>query len=377
MSSRKFCILLGSVRADCITLPDMNRHFHPFLYSTSVAEAVSQTAVTLSADRVFVLVDDNTHCHCLPHLADMCKTLNVEVVTIPVGEKHKTLATMTEVWQQLVERGATRRSLLINLGGGVVCDVGGFAAATFKRGMPFINIPTTLLAMVDAAAGGKNGINFNGLKNEIGTFAQPSEVLVSLQWLATLSDDELLSGYGEMLKHALLADEHHWAEVMRTQPGDMVAENALPLLQRSQQVKVDIVAEDPHEQGLRKVLNLGHTTAHALETLHMMRDKDASLLPHGHAVAHGLVMALYLSCALRKFPTDKMRQTIAFIHEHYGRPDILCDDYDTLYDIMSHDKKNTGKQPAFVLLNNIGQAVYGQKVDKQLLFEAFDFLREG
>ena len=355
----------------------MNTFGKLFLSFPLLSEALRQTVATLSADRVFVLVDTNTSRYCLPQIADVCTALSATVMTIPAGEASKTLQTVTEIWQQLVERGATRHSLLVNLGGGVVCDVGGFTAATFKRGIPFVNIPTTLLAMVDAAAGGKNGINFNGLKNEIGTFAAPVAVLVAQQWLSTLPDDELLSGYGEMLKHALLADERHWADVLRTEPQTMTDESKCSLLQRSQQVKADIVGKDPQEQGLRKVLNLGHTTAHALETLQTARKDTTSPLQHGHAVAHGLVVALYLSCAMRGFPTDKMRQTVTAIRSHYGRPTFSCDDYDTLLDIMKHDKKNAGAQPLFILLDDIGHPVTDQKVDSQLLYEAFDFLREG
>ncbi len=351
----------------------------PPVFVADVGNALLKMAAECNATHLFMLTDSNTLRCCMPTLQLQHGEKEVTLLSIEAGEHNKGLSTAVTLWQQLIAHGATRSSMLVNLGGGVVCDMGGFVATTFKRGMPFVNIPTTLLAMVDAATGGKNGINFEGLKNEIGTFANARATLLHTRWLTTLSDEEMLSGYGEMLKHALLADERHWADVllMDATTAKHHAAYMEPVIARSLQVKTDIVAQDPHEKGLRKVLNLGHTTAHALESLLMQRPTSSFLLPHGHAVAHGLVAALYMSCVLCGFPIDKMRKTVAHIRQCYGRPPITCDDYDALFDIIQHDKKNWNNQPAFVLLEDIGSARTDVAVDKQLFCEALDFVREG
>lgn len=326
---------------------------------------------------VFVLVDEHTECHCLPLVRTAFDRVGAKVLRVAAGDEHKTIDTAIALWHQLVREGATRHSLLVNLGGGMVCDLGAFVAATFKRGMTAVNIPTTLLAMVDAAWGGKNGVNFEGLKNEIGTFVAPVATLVHPQWLATLPAGELLSGYGEMLKHGLLADVHHWADVLKLDPLTLaVHPRAGEVLARSLQVKTDIVLSDPLEHDRRQVLNLGHTIGHALEALLQQRGTPM-VMPHGNAVAHGLVAALYLSSALRGFPTDKMRQTVAHIRILYGRPPISCDDYAALYALAQHDKKNTDGIPAFVLLDDIGQPQTGIPIDRRHFDETLDFLREG
>lgn len=322
-------------------------------------------------DRIVLLTDTTTHRLCVPLIAQALP--EVHKITIGASDAHKTIESLTQVWQHLQQARCTRHSLLINLGGGMITDLGGFAAATFKRGLRFINIPTTLLAMVDAAVGGKTGINFGGLKNEIGAFCEAETVIVSADFLHTLDAPNLLSGYAEMLKHALLDSSNMWARHLAfdiTQPD---FDQLQTLVAESIAVKQRIVQEDPHERGLRKALNLGHTTAHAFESL--MLERGTPVL-HGYAVAWGIIVELFLSVALLHFPTDKLRQTVRYIVQHYGRPIIGCDDYDRLFELMQHDKKNIGQQINFTLLRDVGEIAIDQTTHRALIDEALDFLRE-
>lgn len=324
-------------------------------------------------DKIFILTDQTTHDMCLPKLQNFLCLKGAQSIVIKAGDTNKTLDSLAEVWTALSQGGATRHSLMINLGGGMVTDLGGFAASTFKRGIDFINIPTTLLAMVDASVGGKTGINFGGLKNEIGVFSDSKFVIINTQFLDTLDHDNICSGYAEMLKHGLISDNKHWAELV----GFNLAQPDLAQLQRmvaeSIKVKERIVTEDPHEHGIRKALNLGHTVGHALESFAM---KYGRPVLHGYAVAYGMVCELYLSARKTDFPTDKMHQTVRFILDHYGRLPYTCDDYPELLELMRHDKKNTSGIINFTLLGGIGDIRINQTATKEEIEEALDFLRE-
>lgn len=324
-------------------------------------------------DKIFILTDQTTHDMCLPKLQNFLCLKGAQSIVIKAGDTNKTLDSLAEVWTALSQGGATRHSLMINLGGGMVTDLGGFAASTFKRGIDFINIPTTLLAMVDASVGGKTGINFGGLKNEIGVFSDSKFVIINTQFLDTLDHDNICSGYAEMLKHGLISDNKHLAELV----GFNLAQPDLAQLQRmvaeSIKVKERIVTEDPHEHGIRKALNLGHTVGHALESFAM---KYGRPVLHGYAVAYGMVCELYLSARKTDFPTDKMHQTVRFILDHYGRLPYTCDDYPELLELMRHDKKNTSGIINFTLLGGIGDIRINQTATKEEIEEALDFLRE-
>lgn len=324
-------------------------------------------------DKIFILTDQTTHDMCLPKLQNFLCLKGAQSIVIKAGDTNKTLDSLAEVWTALSQGGATRHSLMINLGGGMVTDLGGFAASTFKRGIDFINIPTTLLAMVDASVGGKTGINFGGLKNEIGVFSDSKFVIINTQFLDTLDHDNICSGYAEMLKHGLISDNKHWAELV----GFNLVQPDLAQLQRmvaeSIKVKERIVTEDPHEHGIRKALNLGHTVGHALESFAM---KHGRPVLHGYAVAYGMVCELYLSARKTDFPTDKMHQTVRFILDHYGRLPYTCDDYPELLELMRHDKKNTSGIINFTLLGGIGDIRINQTATKEEIEEALDFLRE-
>ena len=365
------------------------------------------TAVAESEhDRVFVLTDDTTHECCLPKVAALLAQYDAVPITIAHGDQHKTLAALGDVWTALQQGGATRHSLLINLGGGMITDLGGFAAATFKRGINFINIPTTLLAMVDAAVGGKTGVNFGGLKNEIGAFADARFVIINTCFLDTLDAENLCSGYAEMLKHALISDERMWAEHVNFDLSQPDLAELQRMVAESIAVKERIVTEDPHEHGIRKALNFGHTIGHALEEFSLQQAGGAVVstapnsqltsggavvstapnnqltsgnrpLLHGYAVAFGLIGELYMSARKAGFPTERLHQTARFIRENYAQTEFTCNDYPTLLNLMRHDKKNTSGVINFTLLHNIGDIRINQTATDEEICEALDFIREG
>lgn len=380
------------------------------IISQDIEHDLAQAIAETEHDRVFVLTDDITQECCLPKVAVLFTKHNATTITIHHDDTNKTLATLADVWTALQRGGATRHSLLVNLGGGMVTDLGGFAAATFKRGINFINIPTTLLAMVDAAVGGKTGINFGGLKNEVGAFANARYVIVNTCFLDTLDTANLCSGYAEMLKHSLISNAQMWAEHVNFD----ILQPDLAELQRmvaaSIAVKERIVANDPHEHGIRKALNFGHTIGHALEEFSMQQPGgavvstaptkqeapkggavvSARLLPlakvrtapkntllHGYAVAFGLIGELYISARKAGFPTARLHQTARFIRENYGAVAFTCDDYPTLLNLMRHDKKNTSDTINFTLLHDIGDIRINQTATDEEIREALDFIREG
>ncbi len=323
-------------------------------------------------DRVFILADETTARLCVPAIEKVGGLESAYHIVIGATDACKTLSSLTHVWEELGKGGGTRHSLLINIGGGMVTDLGGFAASTFKRGISYINIPTTLLAMVDASVGGKTGINFGGLKNEIGVFSNAHTVILDTQFLQTLDRENICSGYAEMLKHGLISGEQMWAELITFDLEQPDLAKLRQMVADSVAVKERIVEEDPTEQGIRKALNLGHTAGHAFESF-ALRHKPVL---HGYAVAWGLICELYLSTVKTGFPSDKMRQTVSFIKEHYGKMTITCDDYPDLFELMTHDKKNTSGIINFTLLGGIGDIRINQTATKEEIFEALDFYRE-
>jgi 3-dehydroquinate synthase len=324
-------------------------------------------------DKTFILVDEVTKEKCWPLLSKQLSMRKAKLITIEATDTHKNIESLAHVWEELGNDGASRHSLLINLGGGMVTDLGGFAASTFKRGINFINIPTTLLAMVDASVGGKTGINFNGLKNEVGVFNDSKYVILDTDFLKTLDGQNICSGYAEMLKHGLISNEKMWAELIKFDIQQPDLGKLQDMLAKSVKVKENVVKKDPHEQGIRKALNLGHTFGHAFESWSL---KHSPIL-HGYAVAYGMICELYLSAIKTGFPTDKMHQTVQFIRENYGAINITCDDYPELIELMTHDKKNRNGIINFTLLANIGDIRIDQTATEEEIKEAFDFFREG
>ena len=336
---------------------------------TELAKAIAEC----EHDRIFVLVDETTNKLCWSLVKDYLCLKDAQTIIIGATDRRKNLETLVHVWESLQQGKATRHSLLINLGGGMVTDLGGFAASTYKRGINFINVPTTLLAMVDASVGGKTGINFGGLKNEIGVFNDAEFVLLDTNWLRTLDEENIRSGYAEMLKHGLIADETMWAELINFNLAQPNLLQLASMLNKSVRIKERIVTEDPHEKGIRKALNLGHTFGHAFESWAMKRQP----VLHGYAVAFGLIAELYLATTQTDFPTERMRQTVNFIRAYYGSLPITCNDYPELIELMHHDKKNRGNEINVTLLGGIGDIRIDQTITEEDIKEALDFFREG
>lgn len=322
------------------------------------------------SESIFILTDENTNKLCLPAIYKHNCFANSHVCVIRAGDSHKNIEALSAVWQFLSENGATRKSLLINLGGGMITDLGGFAASTFKRGMRYINIPTTLLGAVDAAVGGKTGINFNGLKNEIGVINSAELVLVETSFFKTLDHDNLLSGMAEILKHALIYKQSEWDKVVAFDMNTFDLAQLKPILAESIAVKERIVEQDPYEKNLRKALNFGHTVGHAFESISY--EKGRPVL-HGYAVAWGMIAELYLSHKLLGFSKETLLQAVKLIKDVYGSFFISCKDYDRLFELMTHDKKNDTKEINFTLLGGIGDIRTNQNTTQKEIFEALDF----
>jgi 3-dehydroquinate synthase len=314
-------------------------------------------------NKKFILVDSNTHVHCLLALQTACSNLrDVEILEIEAGEDAKDIEVAASLWQALIELGADRNSCLICLGGGVVTDLGAFVASTFKRGIPFILVPTTLLAMIDAAIGGKTGVNVGAFKNQAGTFAEPTAIVIDYRWLRTLPDAELRSGYAEMLKHALL-EETNLLNTFLALPS-VEAANLIPYIKPSQATKLRIVELDPTENGERKMLNFGHTAGHAIES--WARTSDRPLL-HGEAIAFGMRVALMLSEIHAQFDPQLRAQIDAHIQTVFHdllQPADLRKQSGALWQFMLADKKNEAGEVRFVLLNSPGCAVLSQAIDR-------------
>lgn len=343
------------------------------ILSTDIKRAITEAINQTSHDRLYLLADETTALYCIP-LVSQCETMrHAHLITIGATDTNKTLDSLGHVWKQLSDTGATRHSLMMNIGGGMVTDLGGFAASTFKRGIAYINIPTTLLAMVDASVGGKTGINFNGLKNEIGVFNPARSVLIDTNFLRTLDYANLVSGYAEMLKHGLISTTKHLSELLTFDLNQVDYAALQQLVAHSVSIKEGIVEQDPLEHGIRKALNLGHTVGHAFESL-ALEERNPQL--HGYAVAWGLVCELYLSCIKTGFPTDRMRQVVNFIRETYGSFRFDCTHYDRLYEFMTHDKKNCSDTINFTLLGEVGDIRINQSATRKEIDEMLDFYRE-
>ena len=335
---------------------------------------LEQSIGNVKPENIFILTDSNTEKYCLPYLLRYNRLNGSKIITIPHGDENKTIESASLVWKFLSENGATRRSLMLNLGGGMITDIGGFCAATFKRGIAYINIPTTLLGAVDAATGGKTGVNFLGLKNEIGVFAPPEKTLFNVDFFKTLDKKNLLSGYAEMLKHALLSTKDLWNETLSFNPENPDFEQLNQLLIKNVAIKENIVTRDPKEHGLRKALNLGHTFGHAFESFSY---RNAKPLLHGYAIMFGLICELYLSFIKLNFPKEELLKIKYLAREFYENPEFLCNNYDSLYELMTHDKKNETEEINFTLLADIGDIHINQTAAKEEIFECFDYLREG
>jgi len=342
------------------------------IYSGDVGWSKLQEVISeYSLSGICILVDENTRELCLPLLRSRCNGLeDAMVIEIHSSEQNKTIASVEKIWQELVSGNAVRNSLMICLGGGLLTDVGGFAAATFKRGINFIHIPTTILAMVDAAIGGKTGVNLNSIKNQVGVFALPKAVFIFDEFLITLPPRQKLSGYAEMLKHAMIHSETLFEKFLLLNSPEKVCNEANIL--ESAKVKMEIVNIDFTETGLRKALNFGHTIGHAIESYSQKYDADPLL--HGEAIAIGLICESFIS--VRMFGLDKndLKRLANLVSWHFPHYRFKAKPGDELLTLMCHDKKNTSSSKLnFSLIRKIGEPVFDQYPGEKLILESLHF----
>ena len=341
------------------------------VHFSEVAQATLQQFLrNTNYSKVFVLVDSNTNKHCLAEFKKLIEFSFNETLEIKPGEENKTINTCLNVWQELSDLGADRKSLLVNLGGGVVTDLGGFVASTYKRGIDFINIPTTLLAMVDASIGGKTGVDLGALKNQVGVINQPKMVLIFPNFLGTLEPRQLKSGFAEMLKHGLISDASYWAELIATDNFD-----ESEFIQKSVAIKNKVVQQDPTELGVRKKLNYGHTMGHAIES-YFLDSPHLNTLLHGEAIAIGMILEGYFSHALSGLSKVDLDEIKKVFLDHFVKVDFSDTDIEIITDLLRHDKKNSHGDINFVLLSAIGETVLDAKVPSSLVREAFAYYKD-
>ncbi len=344
----------------------------PIHFNATAYDGLQRHLKEKAYSSVFILVDEHTHQHCLPaFIKGMSGLQPKQIIKMVPGELHKNLDTCTGIWETLSEKDADRQSLLINLGGGVVTDLGGFVASAYKRGINFINVPTSLLAMVDASVGGKTGIDLGKLKNQIGVIKQPEMVLVITSFLSTLNKRELRSGFAEMLKHGLIRDAAYWDALKSLEPSD-------PLEARiydSIIIKNEVVMQDPEERNLRKILNFGHTLGHAIESYYLEAGENGMML-HGEAIAAGMVLEAYLSHRLTGLDLGQLDDIRTTFKQRYPKAAITREDMAGILDLLKHDKKNSYGNINFVLLQKIGEPVIDCKVPAELFPDAFAYYSE-
>lgn len=340
-------------------------------FNTKAYEALNEHLSSSDYSKVFLIVDTNTHQLCSTHFLERVKTdLEIEIIEIPEGELNKTIDICVQVWQTLSELGADRSSLVINLGGGVVTDLGGFVACTYMRGISYINVPTSLLAMVDASVGGKTGVDLGTLKNQIGVISEGEMVLVDTAFLQTLPQDQLRSGLAEMLKHGLIHDRVYWNTM--SDLSQLTLSDLDQLIHESIQIKNTIVTSDPYEKGLRKTLNYGHTLGHAIESYCLSSEEKEDLL-HGEAIAIGMVLESYISSKLLGFSIDDLDHIKQVINHTYKHIDFNANDIASIIELLKHDKKNKNGIIRFVLLEAIGTPKINCEVPNALIHEAFEY----
>jgi 3-dehydroquinate synthase len=351
----------------------INTAYSSIFITTEIQTILSDIYKNIGNNKVFILVDENTRKYCLPKISSCELISNAEIIEIGSGEKNKSIETAINLWQQFKEKRANKSSLLINLGGGIICDLGGFAASTFKRGMHFLNIPTTLLSQVDASIGGKTGLNFGGLKNEIGVFSHPENVIIDSSFIRSLDKRNILSGWAEMIKHALIFDEKDWMNLSAQNINQIGFKELNQLIARSVNIKKYFVEKDPKEKDIRKALNFGHTIGHAFESLLMNSTEN---IFHGEAVAHGMICELYLSNKICKFPIEHINDIAAYLLSKYSKLKINTSEFDEIIDLIGHDKKNSEEQLNFTLLEDFGKIKINQNCDKKLIIEALNWYRK-
>ena len=342
---------------------------YPIFFGNDSFEELNKYVKINNPSKVVVILDTNTSANCLEYfLAKMENSIHFITTVILEGEEHKNIATCIKLWQFLSDNHIDRHALVINLGGGTITDIGGFVASTHLRGIGYINIPTSLLAMVDASVGGKTGVDFNGLKNQIGVIKSPEMVLIDIHFLKTLPQNEFNSGIAEILKNGLIASKPYW-EVITDKPLT-ISDDIENIIYESVVIKNEIVQQDQHENGVRKLLNFGHTLGHAIES-HFLSSNNKIL--HGEAIAIGMCLAGYISHKMLNFPKEELEQINRSYQQYFFKKAFENDAIENIIALMKYDKKNSGGKSQFVLLKKIGEPKIDCIVSQELLFEAFEY----
>ncbi|SDX84408.1 3-dehydroquinate synthase [Flavobacterium degerlachei] len=343
---------------------------YPIHFNEKGYEALNLHLKENKYSNLFIIVDSNTNEFCLPKFLPFIETdLTIEIIEFENGEENKNIETCVQIWNVLTELGADRKTLIINLGGGVVTDLGGFVSSTFKRGVDFIHIPTTLLSMVDASVGGKNGVDLGNLKNQIGVINTPTMVLIDTEYLETLPQNEMRSGLAEMLKHGLIYDKVYWEQFLDLKAIDFV--DLDELIHRSVVIKNEIVSQDPTEKHIRKSLNFGHTLGHAIESYFLENENKTTLL-HGEAIAVGMILESYISLDKKLINADEYNLIKTTIKSIFEDVTILDNDIQPILELLIHDKKNEYGTIQFALIEGIGQIKINQSVENELILRAFN-----
>jgi len=317
--------------------------------------------------KVFLATEETVNDIWVSEYDDFFISNGIKKVVIPAGENNKKIESVAKIWEFLSKNGGDRKSLLINIGGGMLTDLAGFAATTFKRGIDFLNVPTTLLSQVDASVGGKTGINFSGFKNEIGTFKEPVAVIINTDFLKTIDKENFISGFAEMIKHGLIYSHEHLEELEKFDLENIDYDLLQEIIRHSVNVKEYFVANDPTENNIRKALNFGHTIGHAFESYAMKQNRP---IQHGHAVAYGMIAELFLSVKKCNFPLSDLQNLTNWLIKLYGKFEISENDFDSLFELMTHDKKNESGRINFTLLSEIGKIEINQNCEKVLIYES-------
>lgn len=339
---------------------------NPIIFSKNAAGDLASLLREITFSQLFVLADENTAKYCLPRIQSMLPA-ETHYLTIQPGEKNKTIQTCTQIWASMTEAQLDRKALFLNLGGGVIGDMGGFCASIYKRGIRFINLPTTLLSQVDASVGGKLGVDFEGLKNHLGVFNEPETVIIAPEFLTTLPHNELRSGFAEIIKHGLIRDKAYFESLKFDY---WAASNWTDLIRHSVEIKKAVVQEDPKESGLRKILNFGHTIGHAFETYYLDGPKH---LLHGEAIAVGMICEAYLSKKKLNLSEADLESIQTAFLKVYGKINIAAEDLEQVLDFCLQDKKNEGSTLMFSLLNSIGDCTYNIPVSREEILESIHY----
>ena len=344
--------------------------YSKIIYTREVEAELLKWIGNYSSARIFLATEDIVNDLWITKFDNLLNSNNIGKVVIPAGENNKKIESVARIWEFLSTNGGDRKSLLINIGGGMLTDLAGFAATTFKRGIDFLNIPTTLLSQVDASVGGKTGINFGGYKNEIGTFKEPVAVIINTDFLKTIDRENFISGFAEMIKHGLIYNPDHLTDLKSFDLVNINYNHLQNLIRDSVNVKEYFVANDPTEKNIRKALNFGHTIGHAFESYAMIRNTP---IQHGYAVAYGMIAELYLSVKKCGFPSEDFHNLTEWLLKLYGKFRISENEFNALFDLMTHDKKNVAGRINFTLLSRVGKIEINQNCEKELIMESLRY----